>query len=161
MSQQSFVHTTILPAIPDDSVPICGIIKRVAHHFSSHLSRREIDNFLRTLTPVSIALCITNPRYNYMVSLNGREIIGVAGLKDCTHLLHFFVSPQFQRCGVGRQLWESVKSQAILFGNTNGFTVNATSFAVPIYERFGFCQTGPRVDMNGITFTPMRLMLPD
>ncbi len=153
----------IRPAIGEDAVQISAIIRKTAHHFMVHLCRRELDAYLLGFAPDSIRRRITSPRYIYIVSVhgNGRVVSGVAGLKDCSHLLHFFVSPEFQRQGIGRELWGAVKSQAILFGNTRGFTVNATSFAVPIYERFGFRAGGDRIIAGAIAYTPMRLVLTD
>jgi GNAT superfamily N-acetyltransferase len=151
----------IRPAIGEDAAPISAIIRKTAHHFTVQLCRRELEAYLLGFAPDSIRRRITSPRYVYVVSEygNGRGISGVAGLKDCSHLLHFFVAPEFQRQGIGRELWEAVKSQALLFGNTRGFTVNATSFAVPVYERFGFRAGGDRIIAGSIAYTPMRLVL--
>jgi hypothetical protein len=44
-------------------------------------------------------------------------------------------------------------------GNHRGFTVNSTPYAMPVYERFGFKATGPRVETRGIAFVPMELHL--
>ena len=156
---RSLSETVIRPAVREDAPAVGRIIRRVAHHFT-HLHPRAVDGFLLALTPEAIARRITSPRYMYMVSMSRCVVSGVVGLRDCTHLLHLFVDPRFQRQGVGRRLWDEIKDQALLFGNTHGFTVNATSFAVPVYERFGFRPSGPRIETDGIAYTPMRLTLP-
>ena len=152
-------ETVIRPAISEDAPAVGRIIRRVAHHFTP-LRPRAADGFLLSLTPEAIARHITSPRCMYMVSVDDCVVSGVVGLRDSTHLLHLFVDPRFQRQGVGRRLWEEIRALALLFGNTHGFTVNATSFAVPFYERFGFRPSGPRIETNGIAYTPMRLTLP-
>jgi predicted GNAT family N-acyltransferase len=61
-----------------------------------------------------------------------------------------------QNQGFSRSLWLHVKGIALANGHAGSFTVNATPYAVPVYERFGFAATGARVDKNGISFVPMR-----
>jgi amino-acid N-acetyltransferase len=41
------------------------------------------------------------------------------------------------------------------------FTVNASLYAVPVYERFGFEATGAVEHMHGVSFLPMVLAMPD
>lgn len=46
---------------------------------------------------------------------------------------------------------------AVCEANPGYFTVNSTPYAQPVYERFGFVATGPRVETKGIAFVPMHL----
>jgi GNAT superfamily N-acetyltransferase len=151
------ISFSICPAVPEDAESVSRLIRSVAHHFSIHPGLGAPEQFLGALTPGAIRRHITSPRHNYLVGLCGRDLCGVVAIRDCRHLLHFFVAPAFQKCGLGRKLWEAAKSTAMAFGNYEGFTVNATLFAVPVYERFGFRATGPRVEANGIAFVPMHL----
>lgn len=54
-------------------------------------------------------------------------------------------------------VWKHARAEAQAAGNPGGFSVNSTPVAVPVYERFGFQAAGPRVEMNGIAYVPMRL----
>ena len=60
---------------------------------------------------------------------------------------------------MARRLWQAVRDASIAGGNTTGFTVNASLYALPLYERLGFVATGPKVEMDGIAFVPMRMAL--
>jgi GNAT superfamily N-acetyltransferase len=80
-------------------------------------------------------------------------------VRDTTHLYHLFVRQEFQGRGLSRELWQHAKEAAIAAGNRCGFTVNSSPYAVPVYERFGFKATGPRIETHGIAFVPMELHL--
>jgi GNAT superfamily N-acetyltransferase len=91
----------------------------------------------------------------YYKATQGENLAGVVALRDNAHLYHLFVAPAFQGQGLSRMLWEHARGDALSRGNTGAFTVNATPYAVPVYERFGFQATGPRVETKGIAFVPM------
>jgi predicted GNAT family N-acyltransferase len=65
------------------------------------------------------------------------------------------VDSAYQRQGLSRQLWDHARA-AVGAVNPGYFTVNSTPYAQPVYERFGFVTTGPRVETKGIAFVPMR-----
>ena len=90
----------------------------------------------------------------YNIYFKGKSL--VAALKDGNHLFHLFVAPPFQRKGLYKQPWVAVQSGAKKGNKT--FIVNSTPNAVPVYEKLGFVATGPRKEMNGIAFVPMKSM---
>jgi len=55
---------------------------------------------------------------------------------------------------------ELVRDEALAHGNTGSFTVNSTPHALPVYARFGFKPTGPRVETIGNAFVPLRYCTP-
>jgi GNAT superfamily N-acetyltransferase len=69
-----------------------------------------------------------------------------------------FVGVKWQRQGVGRKLWEVARRAAIEDGGNGDFTVNASNFAVPIYEAMGFVWAAPMQCMKGLFFNPMLLV---
>jgi len=85
------------------------------------------------------------------------ELAGVVAIRGGKHLYHLFVAAKFQRSGIASCLWQHAKTRALESGNTEGFTVNSTLFAVPFYQRFGFQIQGARVEDKGIVFIPMKL----
>ncbi|NEO25760.1 MAG: GNAT family N-acetyltransferase [Kamptonema sp. SIO4C4] len=111
------------------------------------------------MTPAAIQRYISNPRYAYFAGWLDNQLAGVIAIRNHQHLFHLFVAPPLQGQGIARQLWQFAKTDAIVAGNQDGFTVNSTPYAVPIYERFGFTITGEKVEMNGIAFIPMQLNL--
>ena len=80
----------------------------------------------------------------------GDELVGVIATRgEGRHIALFFVDERFQRCGVGRRLFEAV--------HTGNMTVNSSPYAIPVYEKFGFTATAPEQTVNGLRFTPMAL----
>lgn len=68
------------------------------------------------------------------------------------HICCFFVDINSQRKGIGRKLWEYIRNN-----NTNdAITVNSSPYAVPVYHRFGFCDTDKEQIKDGIVYTPMK-----
>ena len=81
---------------------------------------------------------------------------GVVAMRENTHLFHLFVPRALHRQGMARQLWRAARDASIARGNTTGFTVNSSVYALPFYESLGFVATAPRVEADGIAYVPMR-----
>ena len=98
------------------------------------------------------------PEYRFQVAEDGAELVGVVAVRAATHLQYLFVAKSHQRAGLARRLWELARRDAIRDGNAVGrFTVNASGYAVPAYERLGFRCVGPVREANGVRFQPMAL----
>jgi GNAT superfamily N-acetyltransferase len=95
-------------------------------------------------------------RFRYHVAEIDGELIGFVGVRERSHLYHLFVSKRWQGRGIGRQLWELAKSDCLASGHRGPFTVNSSSHAMPIYERWGFKRDGSARTSNGITYNPMK-----
>ena len=98
--------------------------------------------------------------YNYVIAVTANdEVVGVAGVRDNTHLYHLFVDDNFQGNGLSRQLWEAVKEESIKNGNSGIFTVNSAVNAESVYSRFGFKRTEGIRNRQGMIDIPMLLDL--
>jgi GNAT superfamily N-acetyltransferase len=146
----------IIPATPQDAEAISLLINGLSRHFTQDPQGKGAEAFLQAISPPAIGALIEAPNMLYCKAILDGCLAGVVALRDHTHLFHLFVAPAFQNQGLSRQLWLHVKGIALANGNTGGFTVNSTPYAVPVYERLGFAATGARVDKNGISFVPMR-----
>jgi GNAT superfamily N-acetyltransferase len=94
--------------------------------------------------------------YRFRVAEDGAVLAGVVAVRAATHLQYLFVARSHQRTGLARRLWERARLDAIGGGNAAGrFTVNASSYAVPAYERLGFRRVGTPQEANGVRFQPM------
>ena len=94
--------------------------------------------------------------YRFQVAEDGTVLAGVVGVRGGTHLYSLFVAKSHQRAGLARRLWELARLDASRGRNAAGrFTVNASSYAVPAYERLGFHRVGPVKEANGVRFQPM------
>jgi predicted GNAT family N-acyltransferase len=84
--------------------------------------------------------------------------VGVATVRDDSHLTQLFVSTRHHGCGIARRLWHRAMADAVRRAGTRRFTLNASRCAVPAYLRLGFVATGPeRFSPNGVLTTPMAL----
>jgi GNAT superfamily N-acetyltransferase len=142
-------------ATADDAVAISDLIRSVAHHFTLDPRGRGAEAFLQTIEPEAIRSHITAANFSYFVASVERQMAGAVALRDHRHLYHLFVRREFQGRGLSRQLWQHVRELAVAAGNLQGFTVNSSVPAVPVYLRFGFEVAGPRVETKGIAFVPM------
>ncbi len=153
------VQMDIRLATPNDASAISALIRGVAHYFTLHPDGSGAEEFLKSISVESIEGFISKPNFRYFVGLVDMELAGVAAVRDNKHLFHLFVSSQFQRKGLARELWNFVLHDALLSGNSGEFTVNSTPFAVPVYASFGFETVGEKVETRGIAFVPMKLLL--
>lgn len=101
---------------------------------------------------------IHDPKYLEMLRCYGafdnEDIVGIIATRsNGSHIALFFVDEQYQKQGIGRQLFELV-----LRDDSGGtITVHSSPFAVPVYRRLGFVDTDTEQETNGIRYTPMKL----
>lgn len=108
---------------------------------------------METITPKAIAGYIDSDRFDYLVAVENQAIIGVGAVKNVSHLYHLFVREAYQGQQIARQIWNRLSPK--LTGSP--VTVNSTPYAVPVYEKFGFKVSGPKIEKDGIAFVPMAL----
>lgn len=145
----------ISKAQADDAAAISRLIGRVARFFTLQPDGSGAEEFLKTIAPETLAGYLSDPRFAYFKAVENGALAGVVAVRDASHLYHLFVDESFQRRGLSRQLWDYARA-AVGEANPGYFTVNSTPYAQPVYERFGFLATGPRVETKGIAFVPMR-----
>ena len=104
---------------------------------------------------------ILSDRYDYLIAEVEDELAGFIAMQDKTHLFHLFVSPQYQRRGLARELWRRARDAAGPHDVAREFTVNSSLLAVPVYERFGFERVSAPVQRHGISFIRMRYAAPN
>lgn len=97
----------------------------------------------------------------HLACLDDGRVVGVAAMRDDSHLFQFFVSTRWHGCGIARQLWQRTLRDARRRAGTRHFTLNSSAMAVPVYRRFGFVPNGPlNAKDTGLVVQPMRLDLP-
>lgn len=148
----------LIRPIEDKDVPaVARLLKVLARQFIVHESTPEgAATFLRENDEEAIRRYIAIGHVYHVAESEG-DIAGFVAVRGCNHLFHMFVGVQWQRQGVGRMLWEVARAAAIDCGGTGGFTVNASNFAVPVYEAMGFVRTAPMQSLKGLFFNPMEL----
>lgn len=82
----------------------------------------------------------------------GSELVGMLAMRKPQHVSLFFVHANWHGMGIGRALFNAMRNDY----DSQVFTVNASPYAVRIYERLGFSATDTEQMTNGIRYTPMR-----
>ena len=142
--------------IEDKDVPaVARLLKVLAREFIVHESTPEgAATFLRENDEAAIRRYIASGQAYHVAETDG-EIAGFISMRDRSHLFHMFVGVQWQGQGVARTLWDASRRAAIEAGGSGSFTVNASNFAVPVYEKMGFVRTAPMQCLKGLYFNPM------
>jgi GNAT superfamily N-acetyltransferase len=146
-------------ATPEDANAISTVIKGLSRHFLADPEGQGADTVLQSIDPMGIAEFIAASHFCHWVASAQGQVMAVAGLRDNAHLYHLFVAPDWQGRGVGRALWQQVRSAALAAGNPGTFTVNSTLNGRAAYESFGFTVTGPVTQRDGLVYIPMGLDL--
>jgi GNAT superfamily N-acetyltransferase len=147
----------IRPAQADDALAISQLLQGLAHHFLLDPTQAATSPFMQTVSPAAIAGYISSDFFDYCVGEVQGQLAGAVAVRDGKHLFHLFVDTPYQRQGLAARLWAHAQQRAWAKGNSQGFTVNSTPFAVPAYQRLGFVATGPEVQTRGVAYVPMRL----
>jgi GNAT superfamily N-acetyltransferase len=86
----------------------------------------------------------------------GDVLVGVAAIRDDSHVFHLFVGTRYQGQGIARKLWERLRNDCVRRAGTRVFTLNAAKEAVPVYLRFGFVRDpASRRPRGGVIAVPM------
>ena len=144
---------SIRPAIETDVPQIDGLVKSLAHYYLDDPSG-ELPSWLDdTLTHEAFTSRIFDIEYLNFVFEESGSIAGYVSIKGAGHLYHLFVAEASQGKGISRLLWEHVKKHC----QCNSFALRSSIYAVPIYKRFGFSESGPVGTKDGVSFQPMEL----
>ena len=140
-----------------DTRAISELIRPLAEEYIAHeFSPEGAANLLASIEPGAIEGYMTSGFKYHVVEENG-AVIGVVGVRDNSHLYHLFVADDFRGQGLARELWDVARDGCREAGHLGDFTVNSSRFAVEMYRKFGFVETGPPETKNGVTSVPMKL----
>ncbi|WP_210798698.1 GNAT family N-acetyltransferase [Pseudoalteromonas ostreae] len=90
-----------------------------------------------------------------LVSEKNGKIEGVIELKEGRHVAMFFISPEQQKKGIGRELLSSALNHA----KVETVTVSASLSSIPAYEKYGFECEGEAAESAGLVYQPMEIKL--
>lgn len=145
------------PATVDDAEAISVLIADLMPYLTLAPDGAGAETFIASMSTEALAGLLADARYDYRLGHIGTELAGVVAIRDRRHLFHLFVARSFQGQGIGRRLWRAARNASLLDGGAAAFTVNASDYAMPVYQRFGFRVSGVRVARDGIAYTPMQL----
>jgi GNAT superfamily N-acetyltransferase len=146
----------IRPATPADGPAIGALILDLLPFLTLHPQGLGAEKFIASIGAAAQQRYLGQPNFRYHVVSSHDGLLGVVALRDNAHLFHLFVRQALHGRGLGRQLWELARDEAIALGNPGSFTVNASDHAAPMYRKLGFEPAAPRVEHDGIAYLPMR-----
>lgn len=141
----------IRSALPGDAEAISALVCGLLPYLVEDPASPDIAGFVDTLQTSGTRDRLVSPRFCYYLAERDGALLGVAALRDGTHLYHLFVRADAHRQGIGQALWAHVQERA----DGAPITVNASLFAVPAYERMGFQATDVQQSVDGLVFVPM------
>ena len=149
---------TLRPALVADAPAIVALIDDLMPFLTLHPDGAGAEKFIAHCRLPAIENYLSQEKYRYQIAHLGGQLAGVVAMRDNTHLFHLFVPRALHRRGIALDLWQAARAASIARGNTTGFTVNSSVYALPFYESLGFVATAPKVEADGIAYVPMRLI---
>jgi ribosomal protein S18 acetylase RimI-like enzyme len=151
---------TFRPMRPGEETRVSELVTRVFNSFiAPDFAPEGVQEFLNYVQP-DVLLERAQANHFALVATLGEQIVGVVEIRDYQHISLFFVDGAYLGRGIGKELWR--RALEICRQRKPGvlnISVNSSPYAVPIYEKLGFCQTAPERVVNGIRFVPMALEL--
>lgn len=145
---------------PTDVLDVSELIARVYNELvASEHSPEGVQEFYRYIQPIEFLARQDNNHFT-LISVAKNNIVGVIEIRDYNHISLLFVALDYQRREIAKQLFR--KAVQICQSNEPRLfriRVNASLYAVPIYEKLGFRGIGEKQVINGICFVPMVLHL--
>lgn len=149
------MHIRLL--VNTDIAAVAAMLRTLALEYIVHESPPEgASTFLAENDEIGVRGFLARGHV-YHVAEDAGELAGFIAVRDNSHLFHLFVGKRWQRTGLARRLWDVARGEAIARGGDAVFTVNASNYAVPVYEAFGFVRVGPTQCAKGLYYNPMRL----
>lgn len=143
-----------------DVLDVSKLVARVFNEFNAPgYSAKGVQEFHRYSQPSAFHARQQTDHFA-LISRVQDQVVGMIEVREYHHVSLLFVAPEFQRRGIAKELLH----RALLLCHANEpklakISVNSSPYAVPIYEKLGFCRTGEQQVSNGISFIPMVLKL--
>ncbi|OLQ90300.1 GNAT family N-acetyltransferase [Vibrio panuliri] len=153
---------TIRRATIDDAKQISELIVPLTKKYVCPTWEQDAHHVvLESMSAENVASYIANDYYYLIAEDEHQSVIGVACMRDFSHLYHLFVAEKHQGKGVSRLLWQRLKSVSLKQGNQGRFTVNAAINSEQVYAKFGFKRTQGVRKRRGMVDVPMELTVAD
>lgn len=135
-------------------------IRECRRHIRPDCSEAGFRLLLAGLVARAVEARMDDSNFHYWVATGDDAVCGVCVLRETTHLYHLFVESEWQGRGIARRLWEAARDDVLTRSPLpRTFTVNASTFARPVYAKLGFRMSGEALSRNGIRSWPMSLQL--
>ncbi|MBD8873189.1 GNAT family N-acetyltransferase [Rhodanobacter sp. DHB23] len=143
---------------PGDARAVGMLVRRMTRRWILPDQPREAGLALLSRQGAAVQRRHMEEGHRFHLAWLGDTLVGVATMRDDSHLTQLFVSTRYHGHGIARRLWRRAMADAVHRAGTRRFTLNASRCAVPAYRRLGFVATGPeRLSPSGVLTTPMEL----
>jgi ribosomal protein S18 acetylase RimI-like enzyme len=136
-----------------DAKALAKLVYSLAHYYLQCDTDQLPDWFLKPLTEKSFNARLMSDNYTTLLCEDEGKIVGYVAIRGGSHLHHLFVDEAYQRKGLGRQLWDTVRGLC----PSPEYMLRSSMQAIPVYEKFGFEISGDVSEKEGIQFQPMRM----
>ena len=135
---------------------VCALVEEVFNEFVAPDYRPEgVEEFFRFADPSALRNR-NDEKHMVILAEEGTELAGVLEARDCSHISMLFVKRKFHCGGIARALLRQAVTECLRRRpDVRMITVNSSPFAVPVYRKMGFLETGPSREVSGIIFVPM------
>jgi len=118
-------------------------------------SEEGIQSFFDFITDGRLYNAFVEGRYQMIVAMEGRKVIGMASVRNGNHLSLLFVDEAYHKMGIGRALMKKLFSYLKDEAGERYISLKAAPYAVNFYRRLGFQTVRPEEDYAGIRVTTM------
>ena len=151
MSDQPYIRL----ATPDDAAALQALLTRLLDAYVLLGQDAAGVATLSTFASFDRIVARMQAGLRHHVAEHAGTLVGICALRDDGHLVMLFVDTPFQRRGLARCLWQAALADVLMRSDPARITVNASSFAVPVYERLGFVRLGELEVRDGVRLAPM------
>jgi putative acetyltransferase len=121
----------------DDVDQVAQLFYDTVHHINGRdYSPQQLQAWAPDNTPVRDWVAVCSSRFTY-VALQESMVLGFAELELDGHIDCFYCYKDYQRCGVGRSLYQVIETKAMALKLERLFT-EASITAKLFFERMGF-----------------------
>jgi len=114
----------IREATPGDAESISKLLSELsAKYITKKFTVDGAEHLLASMNLDAIKKYI-HSGFKYHVAEIDKQVVGVVGIRDNSHLYHLFVAEKYQRKGIARKLWQLAMEACLANGNPGEFTVN-------------------------------------
>lgn len=144
--------------ITDADIPaVAELMRSLSDEFIVHESSPEAaSSFARENDAAGLRGFIAAGTMYHVAEVDN-VIAGFIAIREKKHVFHMFVHKNYHRQGIAKALWQVARKAAGDAEHTAIFTVNASNYAVPVYEAMGFVRSMPTQCKNGLYYNPMQL----
>ena len=107
--------------------------------------------FVDELLPKAYEERILDKKYEQFVYILDEKIVGILTIKEKNQIFHLFVDAKYHQRGIAKKLWEFTKTNYEI----KNMKVNASLYAIKVYESFGFIKEGEEKIFQELKYQPM------